>query len=105
MPKKFKIQGVTCICRPTLITIKNSYKIDYVDAEKFCRKLKIATNMDYTRSIKSWTSELIAHKFLYDKKLFVSHVKDTDLDEFESLHRRVAYKVIHLIYNLFYRET
>lgn len=98
MKNKIKIDGTICHCNEDAIIVKYSHLIDCKDAKHFCYKLKEATAGYYTRSASSWTAELVAHNILYHANLFKVHVVDTDLEEEEKLHRRIAYRIIYIGY-------
>ena len=107
MKSKIKLDGITCYCNEDAIIIKYSHLIDCKDAKQFCRKLKQITEGYYVRSASSWTAELVAHNILYHANLFHVHVVDTDLEENEKLHRRIAYRIIYwgyLITSVFQRR-
>lgn len=100
MTDTITIDGVKCICTDNCITIRRSYLIDSKDAFHFCLKLKAATKNRYKRSEESWAAELVAHNMLYSANMFKAHVVDTELEEHEKLHRRIAYRLIYCGYKI-----
>ena len=55
-------------------------------------------NIKYERTIGSWMREWKAHNILYALRIRRSSSQHTDLDEDESLGRRIAYFILSLFY-------
>ena len=98
MVDKFKIQGVDCICKKRIVTVKKSYNLPYEKAGEFCDILKSFTGVKYKRSARSWKVELIAHNMLYKAHMFIKHTEDTDFDEDESVFRKLCYEILYAFY-------
>ena len=98
MEEIININGYTCVCADTCITILDSSNVPDNDIPAFVKILRTKIDKNpklknrYKRSEKSWVKEWVAHNRLYRMKLFVVHTKDVDLDEKEPLHRLIAYE-------------
>ena len=55
------------------------------------------------RSMRSYKYEWFAHSFLYRLGLFKKHTKDVDLNDDESLFRRIIYAIIYFIFSWIYK--
>lgn len=100
---KFVIYNLECDCTDTNIHIKDSYKIkdsDVLSFLKYLKECKLKENFTYKRSLKSMEIEWIAHNILYRKGLFIDNTKDVDINEDETIIRKVCYYIIYYIYKI-----
>ena len=84
----------------------NQFNIHIVDSYKVKRKKDMKLILSciegaafnkgifYSRTDNSWIREWKSHNMLYKLGLFKSHTRDTDLEEKESIFRRIGYFVM-----------
>ena len=91
-----------CFYNKKYLRIDDSYKVEdkytYTMSKDIMELIKKKSNIEYKRSLESWTIEWIAHNRLYKLGLFKKHTKDVDIDENESLFRRICYHIISIDY-------
>lgn len=84
------------------IHIKDSYKIRNVSEMKEILELigseALRRCIPYKRSINSWLREWKAHNYLYDMNYEKDRTGSVDLNEDESLIRRIGYFFLALFY-------
>lgn len=97
------VKGIKCIYNDKNIKIKKSHTIPYDEVDEFCAVLRERLPLEYKRSTKSWTKEIIAHNVLYNKNLFSIHTDDTDLEENEKWYRLLSYNVIYFFFKIVHR--
>lgn len=100
---KFVIYNLECDCTDTNIHIKDSYKIKDIDVFSFLKYLKdvkLKENFTYKRSLRSMEIEWIAHNILYRKGLFISNTKDVDINENETILRKLGYYIIYYLHEI-----
>lgn len=92
----------------TNIHIENSYLItNQTMMEAAIEKAtKFATNLGYTfsRSRSSWIDEWKAHNLLYFIGVAKKRTGSVDLNEDESIWRRVLYKLLSMCYNILFKN-
>lgn len=76
--------------------IKESYKIRRL-SDMMDYLIEHKCELGDSRSMESYLIEWRAHNIMYDLGLFRSHTKDVDLNDDESMTRRIAYAIIWLI--------
>lgn len=95
MMQQIKILRVEIEYNENNVRIKDSYKIKTKEYMKLILTLfKERTGFKSKRSIDSWLKEWKTHNRLYRLGLFRSHTADCDLEEYEKLHRLIAYEII-----------
>lgn len=95
MQKKININGFDFIYNNNRVTIKDSWEV--LDREYIVYLLyKFIENTGYPtrRGVKSWANEWRTHSILYKFGLFKEHTADCDLEENESIFRRIIYRII-----------
>lgn len=100
---KFVIYNLLCECTNTNIHIKDSYRIkdsDVLTFLKYLKECKLKEKFTYKRSLRSMEIEWIAHNILYRKGLFIDNTKDVDINEDETVLRKVCYYIIYYINKL-----
>lgn len=87
------------------ITLENSYKaknkkeiIKFIDLVINSPYFDMIKDLGFTRTKKSLIREWAAHNFLYEHNYKRERTKDTDLDQNESLFRRIGYFFLSLFY-------
>ena len=84
------------------VHIEDSYKIRNASEMKEILELigseALRYCIPYERSINSWLREWKAHNYLYDMKYEVARTGSVDLNENESLIRRIGYFFLALFY-------
>ena len=79
------------------IHVRDSYKItDVSDILVICETFKIIYPQ-FKRSAQSWKREWIAHNWLYNHNICPVRTKGVDLDENESIFRKIMYIIIYAI--------
>lgn len=84
------------------VHIYNSYAISKADIADWIEQIKSAgeeNGYTYLRSNKSWEREWHAHNLLFKWGIKANRAKDVDLNEDESLLRRLLYWLLSLLYN------
>ena len=78
--------------------IRDSYKItDINEIFLLITDYYYEDRLGKNRSIMSYVYEWYAHNWLYCHNLFTEHTKDIDLNEDESILKRIVYYIIWII--------
>ena len=77
--------------------VKNSYTYTNDEIERQVNELYAYYKLSHKRSINSYIREWKAHNWLYRHNLFTSHTRDVDLNDDESLLRRIGYFIVSLL--------
>jgi len=84
------------------IHIKNSYKVknsaEMEEALRYVVARAAKRGITYKRSMASWIREWKTHNFLCGMKYKVAQTSSVDLNENESLFRRLSYFILALFY-------
>ena len=79
------------------VHIQDSYKItDTSDILIICETFK-TMYPQFKRSAQSWKREWIAHNWLYNHNICTDKTKSVDLNENESIFRKIMYIIIYVI--------
>lgn len=83
----------------TNVHINNSYAVAKTDIPDWIEQIKSFGKLygyEYSRSNKSWDREWKAHNVLYKWGIEPNRTKDVDLDEGETLLRRIGYFLLSI---------
>ena len=93
---------INCVISKDNIHIIDSYKIrkssDMLAVLKIIRAEAYLRGFTYRRSVSSWLTEWKAHNFLSDNSIEATRTSSVDLNEDESIIRRLGYFVLSLFY-------
>lgn len=92
--KCYIVRGYECYCDSNNIHIVDSYKVKDIDGFLDDLIKTVGKDFKYQRGKKAWSAEWYAHNLAYKMGVMRAHSKDVDLNDDETLVKRVIYHIV-----------